>query len=72
VARRGLGPISPEERGQVFTASGLARRAGEVDQEGKVFAPEQLGWGRLAVDGDFDRAKGAAYDHRSLRTLRLD
>jgi hypothetical protein len=68
----GLAPVRPQERGEVFTASGLTGGPGEVDEECEVLTPEQLGRRRLAIDGDLDGPEGAAYDHRWLRSARRD
>ena len=68
----GLAPVRPQERGEVFTASGLTGGPGEVDEECEVLAPEQLGRRGLAIDGDLDGPEGAAYDHRWLRSARRE
>jgi hypothetical protein len=62
----GLGPVPPQQPDEMVPPSDPTGRAGEVDQERKVFPPEEIGWRRATVQDHVDRPERTTEDHLHL------
>lgn len=70
VPRGRLRLVRPQQADQMLARAGAPRRAGEIDQQREVLAPQQLGRRLEPVHRDEERPQGADGDHRAVPQCR--